>query len=102
MTRTCVLAAAVIGTLLVPSFHGLAQPSDNVVIEWNDILPMTISPGLGPIPPRYYAMLHVAMCDAIKTVERGYQTFHARARPSTTGSPEAAAAHAGHDVLAAR
>src|SRR6185436_1613787 len=52
-----------------------ARPDAEVIIEWNELLQAVVPAG-GLSPPRYYAMLHVAMS-------------------------EAAAAQAGHDILVA-
>ena len=46
-------------------------------------------------------MLHVAMFDAVNSIEERYRPYHVRVRASHGASSEAAAAQAAHDVLAA-
>ena len=48
--------------------HGRSGDPE-VVIEWNEILEGVLPAG-GLAPPRYYAMLHIAMFDAINSIER--------------------------------
>jgi hypothetical protein len=55
----------------------------------------------GLLAPRYYAMMHVAMFDAVNAIERRYTPYHARLRAHPVASAEAAAAQAAHDVLKA-
>ena len=45
-------------------------------------------------------MLHVAMFDAVNSIEDRYDPYHVRVQASHGASAEAAAAQAGHDVLA--
>jgi hypothetical protein len=74
--------------------------SAEVVIAWNQVLQDTIPGSLGPTAPRYFAMLHVAMFDAIAAIEREFQPFRTVVRHRPGGSPEAAAAQAARDGLA--
>jgi hypothetical protein len=70
-----------------------------VVLKWNGILQETL-PGPGnPLTPRVYAMTHIAMFDAINTIEREFEPYRVRLRGWGGGSPAAAAAQAAHDVL---
>ncbi len=69
-----------------------------VVIAWNQVLRDTIPGTVGPTAPRYFATLHVAMFDAINAIERDFEPFRTAVRHAS-GSPEAAAAQAAHDVL---
>ena len=50
--------------------------------------------------PRFYAMTHIAMFDAINTIEREFEPYRVQLRPGRR-STEAAAAQAAHDVLVA-
>lgn len=56
--------------LLTLSFAGQAQParaghsSPAVVIEWNELLQLH-NPPISIQSPRYFAMMHIAMFDAI-------------------------------------
>ena len=70
-----------------------------VVIEWNRILQATIPSTAGLQSPRYFSMLHVAMFDAINSIERGYSSYYVKVQASAGASAEAAAAQAAHDVL---
>ena len=79
-----------------------------VVFEWNGILERSLAlPPPPGVPPaglqafRYFAMLNVAMFDAVNSVEDRYQPYRVRVRFAHGASAEAAAAQAAHDVLAA-
>jgi hypothetical protein len=72
-----------------------------VVIEWNELLEGTVPNSAGVTLPRYYAMMHIAMLDAVNSIEGRYVPYHAKVYPSGAASPEAAAAQAAHDVLVA-
>ena len=79
-----------------------------VIFEWNGLLQgsLALPPPMG-VPPaglqafRYYAMLHVAMFDAVNSIEERYRPYHVQVRASHGASSEAAAAQAAHDILAA-
>ena len=80
-------------------------PAGDLVIQWNQILTDTLRvPGLHPPTirvDRSYAMLHIAIFDAVNSVERRYSPFHVEVRSSMGASTEAAAAQAAHDILSA-
>ena len=82
----------------VEASHSSAQ----VVIDWNQIAQQNIG---GPpfSQTRAYAMVHVAMADAVIAVEGKYDPFHVSLKsPGAHGaSAKAAAAQAAHDVLVA-
>ena len=82
------------------SAHG-DRSDPTVVLEWNQLLQETI----GPTPPflstRAYAMLHVAMFDAVNSIDNSYTRYHARVAAPRGASPDAAAAQAAHDILVA-
>jgi len=101
MNRKCRLIGALFGAAAVVLLAGRAGATDSaeVVIEWNQILQTTI-PTAGPLAPRYYAMLHIAMFDAVNSIDRTYTPYRARVRANRGASAEAAAAQAAHDVLA--
>lgn len=95
------LAAA---TIAVASFGVLAPRADanhqsaEVIIEWNQLLQQNI--GGPPFPQvRTYAMMHIAMADAVVAIERNYRPYRARVWAPRGASAEAAAAQAAHDVL---
>ena len=75
-----------------------SQPNAEVIVEWNTLL-QRFSSGQ-PFPQvRGYAMLHVAMADAVIAIEGRYEPFQSRVRAPSHASAEAAAAQAGHDVF---
>jgi len=93
-------AALMLGLLAVATQANPARPDAEVIIEWNELLQAVVPAG-GLSPPRYYAMLHVAMFDAANSVERGYGRYRFSAWCAPGASSEAAAAQAGHDILVA-
>jgi hypothetical protein len=75
-----------------------ARSNAEVIVEWNTLL-QRFSSGQ-PFPQvRGYAMLHVAMADAVIAIEGKYEPFQTRVRAPSYASAEAAAAQAGHDVF---
>ena len=72
-----------------------------VVLKWNQLLQSTLPQPGNPLTPRFYAMTHIAMFDAINAIEREFEPYRVRLRPGLWGSAEAAAAQAAHDVLVA-
>jgi hypothetical protein len=59
----------------------------------------TIPASAGPTLPRSYAMMHIAMFDAVNSIEGGYTAYRVRIPATRYASSEAAAAQAAHDVL---
>jgi hypothetical protein len=99
MSRLSLALLAIAGTLTAPV---LASEGDrNVVLEWNAQLEATIPASAGPTLPRYYAMMHIAMFDAVNSIEGGYTPYRTRVNARRYASSEAAAAQAAHDVLVA-
>ena len=99
-----VMAMAVTSTPTVKA-HG---DDADVIVEWNALLQSALAlPPPAGVPPaglqafRYFAMLHVAMFDAVNSIEERYEPYRARVRASHGASSDAAAAQAAHDVLAA-
>src|SRR6187431_221654 len=77
-----------------------AQTS-NVVIQWNQTL-QTLFVGTGPgIHLRALPMMHIAMFDAINSIEDAYTPYLVHVKGSHGASADAAAATAARDVLAA-
>lgn len=98
------LIRAVLGfALLALSAPGAraSDPDAAVVVEWNQILQDSLPASAAILGPRYYVMMHVAMFDAVNSIERAYTPYRIRVRASHGASPEAAAAQAAHDVLVA-
>src|SRR5215207_8256950 len=77
-----------------------AQTS-NVVIQWNQTLQAQFV-GTGPgIHLRALPMMHIAMFDAINSIEERYTPYLSQVKGSHGASADAAAAAAARDVLAA-
>ena len=72
-----------------------------VIREWNSLAEGVIPASSGPTLPRTYAMMHIAMFDAVNSIEGGYTAYRTRVYATRFASSEAAAAQAAHDVLAA-
>jgi hypothetical protein len=93
------------GALNTVSYAGAAPRHHagdaSVITEWNRIAEGAIPASSGVTMPRTYAMMHIAMFDAVNSIEGGYTPYHAREPGSHAASSEAAAAQAAHDVLAA-
>jgi hypothetical protein len=94
ITTVCAVTVAFVATLIAPS--RAAAQSPDVVVAWNQVL-QTVSPLLW----RPYAMVHVAMFDAINSIEKTYTPYHVQVPASRGASREAAAAQAARDVLVA-
>jgi hypothetical protein len=95
-------SAVVAATLAAPSqatgaFRDREDPA--VVREWNVLAEGTIPASAGPTLPRPYAMMHIAMFDAVNSIEGGYTAYRVRVPATRFASSEAAAAQAAHDVL---
>lgn len=99
MSRFSLTLLAIAGTLTAPLFA--SEGDRSVVHEWNAQLEATIPASAGPTLPRYYSMMHIAMFDAVNSIEGGYTAYHTRVYARRGASSEAAAAQAAHDVLAA-
>jgi hypothetical protein len=92
--------------LVVCGYLSWAAPvSADVVTDWNAIATPSILTG---VPTRFggtsfldFAMVHLAMHDAIQAFEGRYESYGAPI-PGATGSPVAAAASAAHAVLVNR
>lgn len=77
---------------------GPRPSSADIIHEWNAQLESLLPAG-GLNQPRQYAMLHIAMFDAVNSIERKYGRYRFAVWASPAASPEAAAAQAAHDVL---
>jgi hypothetical protein len=94
----------IVAGALVTSAHagGQGRPAGDdaaVITEWNAIAEGAIPTSAGPVLARSYSMMHIAMFDAVNSIEGGYQAYRVRLPASRFGSSEAAAAQAAHDVL---
>lgn len=102
MIKTAKLAAGLLAfcvSLPTAGTPAFAQPP-NVVIQWNQVAQAQF--GLAPSSSqRNLAILHIAMFDAINSIEEVYTPYRVHVQASHGASPEAAAAQAAHDVLSA-
>lgn len=97
---------ALITVLCLCAVPRLAPAQDiEVVIEWNRILQTTVAtPGALPATiffARPYAVLHVAIFEALNSIDFLYTPYAVRVEASADASRDAAAAQAAHDVMAA-
>ncbi|MEY2854214.1 MAG: hypothetical protein RL030_1346 [Pseudomonadota bacterium] len=108
--RTCalvVLAAALLGGC-DDDGTGIGTPpplpptppsgSNAVVLEWNRILAQNQGTG-NLFSFRQYAILHIAMFDAVNSVKQTYKPYRLLVPNGTYASDEAAAAQAARDVM---
>ncbi len=79
-------------------------PNEDVILQWNRVLGQTLQiPGAQPPnvnPVRSFAMMHLAMFDAINSIDGSYTPYLTDARGFRNASIKAAAAQAAYDVLA--
>jgi hypothetical protein len=98
-TKCRVLVVVAASAVTFGTHTGRAQ-TPNIVIQWNQIAQTLF--GTAPSPAlRNMAMLHIAMFDAINSIERDYTPYHAQLKVSHGASADAAAAQAARDVLTA-
>lgn len=78
------------------------HPEDAAVVtQWNTLAEGSIPASAGVTLPRPYAMMHIAMFDAVNSIEGRFTPYRVRLPASRYASGEAAAAQAAHDVLTA-
>ena len=101
--RNTIMAGAALAVALTAGVRDVeaTHSSAAVVLKWNQLLQSTLPQPGNPLSPRFYAMTHIAMFDAVNAIEREFEPYRVRLRPGLTGSPRAAAAQAAHDVLVA-
>src|SRR6516164_4707233 len=87
-------------TLAAVSWWQIARA--DAVLDWNAIAADTIStaspPRPGPVGFLDMAVVQAAAYDAVQAIEGKFKPYHVQI-PGASGSPEAAAAKAAHDVL---
>jgi hypothetical protein len=103
MHRTAWIGAALALTVFMPGNSAVRahQSRPDVVFEWNQLLQDTLPIPHNVLTPRFFALTHIAMFDAVNTLDRNFEPYHVRLRHGAGGSPEAAAAQAAHDVIVA-
>jgi hypothetical protein len=70
-----------------------------VIVEWNRAVVANTPATVGLLSFRYQAMVHIAMFDAVNSIQGRYRPYHVRVWAHPMASAEAAAAQAAHDVL---
>jgi PAP2 superfamily len=73
----------------------------NVITDWDEKAVAVVTPMPAYTAQRVMAMVHVAMFDAVNSIERRYRPYLAQLPAAATTSKEAAAAAAAATVLAA-
>jgi hypothetical protein len=83
--------------------HGPGRSVDDpaVVTQWNTIAEANIPGSAGVLLPRPYALMHIAMFDAVNSIEGDYTPYRVRVPAQRFASSEAAAAQAARDILVA-
>src|SRR5262245_51233631 len=83
----------------------LAAPASaraDAVVDWNAIAAQTISTSTPPRPVTSVfldlAIVQAAVYDAVQAIDKRFKPYHVEI-PGASGSPEAAAAKAAHDIL---
>jgi hypothetical protein len=89
------LAFTVLATLFVTR-----AKADDPIAAWNEISEAAVKTAghAPPVAALDFAIVHMAIYDAVESIDRRYAAYHIRV-PGATGSLSAATAKAGHDVL---
>jgi hypothetical protein len=89
------LAAAALAVILITNAQAL-----DPISAWNQITEKAVKAAGHPPPVAAldFAIVHLAIYDAVESIERRYEPYYTLV-PGATGSSTAAAAKAGHDVL---
>ena len=95
------LAAALAATALVtlaPSAGATHDDGASVIVDWNQLAQKQIG-GQPFSQVRQYALLHIAMADAVVAIEGRYDAFLVPSKAPHGASAKAAAAQAARDVM---
>src|SRR6185436_12150860 len=91
----------IVATLAILVVAHIPAKAD-AVSDWNLIATQRIAAATpahsAPVTVVELAMVHVAIYDAVQAIEKTYKPYHVEI-PGASGSPNAAAAKAAHDVL---
>lgn len=107
MRRCCaVLITVLLGAVMLAApQRAFAQAPADVIIKWNALLIAALAtPGAHPAAvsvTRPYAMMHIAMFDALNAIDSRYASYAAVIAAPAGASRHAAAAQAAHDVAVA-
>jgi hypothetical protein len=101
MSKTAKLLVVItVMTALHVKTQAVSAETPNVVIQWNQVLQSLF--GTAPAAAqRVFSILHIAMFDAINSIEEIYTPYRVHVKASRGASSEAAAAQAARDVLTA-
>src|SRR5687767_15537259 len=94
-------AIALLSVVATATYAHGRRGDPEVVIEWNQILEGALPAG-GLTPPRHYAMVHIAMFDAINSITRTHRPYRTSVWAPWGASAEVAAAQAARDVIVAQ
>lgn len=101
--RKLALVTWLAAAMIVAQIGVHAQAAEDVVLQWNRVLRQTLAvPGLQPptvMGSRSYSMMHLAMFDAVNSIEGKFTPYLIDVPGSQNASVEVAAAQAAHDVL---
>src|SRR5215469_4736791 len=97
MNRIILYALVFVG--LATAFATNAK-ADNPIAAWSEIAEEAVKTAghAPPVAALDFAIVHLAIYDAVESIDRRFDPYHAVV-PGATGSLSAAAARAGHDVL---
>ena len=86
--------------VLLASIFATKAKADDPIAAWNEIAEKTVKTAGHPPPVAAldFAIIHLAIYDAVQAIDHRHHPYHGPARRAS-GSPSAAAAKAGHDVL---
>ncbi len=96
-----VLAGALTLTTATQASTPVAGQDASVITQWNSIAEANVPASAGVLLPRPYALMHIAMFDAVNSIEGSYSPYRVKVTASRSASTEAAAAQAARDVLVA-
>src|SRR5260370_39110490 len=88
------------GMLLLTAVVVPSRLNADAVTDWNQISEKAVKTAGAPPPVAAldFAIVHLAIYDAVESIDQRYEPYHAFV-PGATGSLNAAAAKAGPDVL---
>src|SRR5687767_4703551 len=88
VSQVAVLAIVFLGLFAARSEAGVTESRD-VVIEWNRAVLANTPASAGVFSFRYQAMVHIAMFDAVNSIQGRYRSYHVRVPSYPTASAEA-------------
>jgi hypothetical protein len=90
----------VLAVIVVATTFATRAKAQDPIAAWNAIAETAVKTAghAPPVAALDFAIVHLAIYDAVESIDRRYQPYHSFV-PGATGSLSAAAARAGHDVL---